>query len=1122
MADIQPTSLKPFKPAGDFNYGLQRAIYGTFRQPKGSLMSKAVHKIDDYAQNEVSKYNLATSMIMKRVIAVAMPIIALLDTIRYAAAFVWKVITLKPNHALYNLSKCQKSLQIFFTSILALPFALISPSSIYRTSRMQVEKLQLRLAKKMQQKISHKDSNEEIKEKLIAYAEKRLSNKRNIDLLKLMATELTDAKTIKNADDTESVIPALLPSHEDTRRQIVLEEYIKLYAYIISYCTSEKVNLDQESDDFCKVFMEAISYKNPEKRQMIMSSLLSSVNDDRDILPELSQEVQNRVRTYHTLPLFAANQITDDEKIIARLVGALNGTYFTSQKNIRAGELTGYLQQLDACDISDELKERVLDSLIQHYETSEALFAEEKQRKVDAQEEAQKLSKDVDTLRDDLAKAMDEKADLEEQIEFFETMYTSLQSTDDADTQEKFIKEAEEQYLAKKLQKLAQNENMPDDKRPRMKKGIESSNAKLFNEIRKNGPNGRQPRQITGLVSKLRKTNGNISKIEDRIHAHEEASDIENVVKVTVDPTKFANDGIKNLTTVLSLNDETLIASVVDNIGKDKKYPTLASKEIISDLFISTFELENTNKEKLYDSLEHLRAPAALIKFHNRIKKYPSKHREAISEASRAVVDSVIAGTFWEDRHSIEDNPHLARVFDGRPKLFEQWCTPEVTTIGELIADVSDKYAGLKVIDATDPTDIYKVGDDLNTCVNLDGRLHKIVGMLGLVKDGKNHSLLVKSDDGETLAETQLQLMWDKENNKPVLYLEEANYVGQNEGDHTLETALIEFAKKKAADMGLDLVSQWDTHKKDTTILGDEYDGTVSSLGSSSPIEFVNSLHENYTRPYSIGKTYIIYHRTKKKTVGSGWQLWCDGGTNSSKAKRIANDLTERAPEGVRFNAKRINGKVRDGTCTAMCVEFAKKYFQKLNDGTVTDEMTTQEYEKMLERIINRKFSKSCKHFRTVQEAMNTIEVDTSLKDKVDLERNKVQALVNFRHFAITEATETYDLDTEKQGKLLKKTKTLKDGVHFFRMTKPKNNKKLEDYGHSMVLIKDKKHGIFFYDPNLGVKRIDSQWIADEMFTHMKMLHGKYKLSKSTFYHMEPTAEFMKKYNFETQTSSAA
>jgi hypothetical protein len=853
----------PFKVHNDFNYGLQKAVYSTFKQPKGSLVSKAVTKIDDYEQNEVNKYHYGVSILMKRVIAVSMPIFAFLDIFRFVGVCAFKIITLHPCHALYASMKCVKSFQIFFTSIIALPFVLIMPLKIYRTSRLQVEKLQQRLSKKMQQRISHKDSNEIIKEKLIAFAKKRLNGKNNISLLKYMASELTEAKTITNSDKTATEFPAILPPHSDTKREVVLEEYIKLYAFIITYCTTEKISLDQGNDDFSKVFTEALKFKNPEKRQMVFSSLLEIVKNDGKILPELPLEVQGLVKNHYTLPLFALHQITDDKQILSRFVTALSGDYFTHDKNIRTGELTGYLQLIDACNIPDKQKKQALNTLIQHLEASEVLFENEKQQKIQAQHAREKLSRGVEELQESLEKELASLAGFEEDTQLFKTLYSDLRSTDDENKHKEFVSTAEEQYSARSLQKIKENKRLPERKLPDMIKRAETENKQLFAEILEIGPDKKLPRTVANLPGKLRKAKSNIKKLEARIRAHETENQEDLSAEKIQDPTEFVKNGIKNFTMVLSLNNSALIASILDNVGEDKKYKHLGVREIVTDLFTTTFELSNIDPHVLYEALEHLRAPAALIKYHHRIKRYKSKRRNAIIQANKSIVESVIAGTFWKDRHKIEGNIHLQKVFNGRPELQKQWTTPEVTTVGSLIPDVSSKYANLKVIDATDPSDILKVGDDLNSCVNLDGRLRKIIGMLGLVKDGKNHSLLVKSDDGVSLAETQLQLLWDKRNNKPVLYLEGARYIGKKENDHTLQTALINFAIEKAKKMGLDLVSQWDTHEENKTILGSSYKGTVSSLGSSSPIELVDTLRQNFTTPYSMGKSYMIYQHKK-------------------------------------------------------------------------------------------------------------------------------------------------------------------------------------------------------------------------------------------------------------------
>ena len=119
-----------------------------------------------------------------------------------------------------------------------------------------------------------------------------------------------------------------------------------------------------------------------------------------------------------------------------------------------------------------------------------------------------------------------------------------------------------------------------------------------------------------------------------------------------------------------------------------------------------------------------------------------------------------------------------------------------------------------------------------------------------------------------------------------------------------------------------------------------------------------------------------------------------------------------------------------------------------------------------------------------------------------DLAQQKMQAILNNGDFSITHASGKFDISQNSKASLKATLDSLPQGVHLIRDIKPLNNEKLEDYGHSMILMKHRL-GYFFYDPNLGVEYIKNEGISNRIFENLAMNYARFKVSETRFYQME-------------------
>lgn len=562
--------------------------------------------------------------------------------------------------------------------------------------------------------------------------------------------------------------------------------------------------------------------------------------------------------------------------------------------------------------------------------------------------------------------------------------------------------------------------------------------------------------------------------------------------------------GLQNLSILLQLPSKEMIFEILNKIGNaEKTYSFLSDSKIIADLMIRIFDL----KEESLDLTELLkcRSPEALLKFHLRLLQYKGSDKKLILNKNKMIFLSILKGNYWASRFSEDENPHLMKVFAGRKDLKEKWMAqPKPSKVSDLVSHPSPTFKDYEISLATDPTDVLLIGDDLGTCVNLEGRLNRLMGLLGFIADGKTHTLLAKaSPDAPSSAETQLQLLWDSENQQPVLFLEQVNYKGSEKKDATLESAVIAYAKRMAEDLGISLVSCYANHDKRIPHLGHSYKGSVVSLGSSSPIEYVNSKFAITKGVYSIGSCREMVVKTKTTPLFSCAQ-WpkCNGSSRLVEARKTVTRLQQQTIPAVSFNPKKLKGKVDGGNCTALAFHFATKVFDQYpREGSLSQLAKKINEWKLLYQTGE---AEDILLMRSIQEAFNTITVEK--QPDIDLSKNKIEAMARFHNFTVEEASPEFSIPKGKQSKALKLIKGLSDGIHFLRIIKPLDNEKQEDFGHSLVFIKKQNEAIF-YDPSDTVEHIESTYLGDRMFFHLQRCFKRWNVQNARFYKLAEIAE---------------
>jgi hypothetical protein len=185
---------------------------------------------------------------------------------------------------------------------------------------------------------------------------------------------------------------------------------------------------------------------------------------------------------------------------------------------------------------------------------------------------------------------------------------------------------------------------------------------------------------------------------------------------------------------------------------------------------------------------------------------------------------------------------------------------PKRCKVHELTPNASDYFKDCEVTLAQDPSDIVLFGDDLRHCLNLNGRLNRVLGLFAFLVNGKTHMIVAKSSrKGASIAQVPILLLWDETKKQPVLFLELMYFKGKERNDFTLENALLAYAKQMSAALEVPLVvSGYKNDDPNTSVVGEEYQGSIVSLKTSSPFEYVDSIGRLVKPPYSLGRCYFI------------------------------------------------------------------------------------------------------------------------------------------------------------------------------------------------------------------------------------------------------------------------
>jgi len=163
----------------------------------------------------------------------------------------------------------------------------------------------------------------------------------------------------------------------------------------------------------------------------------------------------------------------------------------------------------------------------------------------------------------------------------------------------------------------------------------------------------RQKRQIFKINGQIENLKQQVADLQAKTFTNE--AEKQRLLKLKKEGGSHFESAMDILHMLLSLNDEGLIEQSLDKIGSTKAYAYLSDEKIVTDVFKAVFDLQEIPAEA-FARIQQLRAPWALVAYHGRLSETKHKYRADLIEGSKAIVQSLINGTYSELRHDIETN----------------------------------------------------------------------------------------------------------------------------------------------------------------------------------------------------------------------------------------------------------------------------------------------------------------------------------------------------------------------------------------------------------------------------------------------------------------------------------
>lgn len=172
----------------------------------------------------------------------------------------------------------------------------------------------------------------------------------------------------------------------------------------------------------------------------------------------------------------------------------------------------------------------------------------------------------------------------------------------------------------------------------------------------------------------------------------------------------------------------------------------------------------------------------------------------------------------------------------------------DIRTFKNSLNPKADATVNWTLVDSDQPLDLFLCGTEVGgSCQRVNGTPQFNKALMGYVMDGKHRILAVKNEKGKIVERLILRLLYDDKSQKPVLFFERIY-----PATALYKTALLEFAKERADELGVALVSKE---------IGSEtpYNGSLISYSSKAPFEYCDAAGGIQRESYALEDCYQIH-----------------------------------------------------------------------------------------------------------------------------------------------------------------------------------------------------------------------------------------------------------------------
>jgi hypothetical protein len=199
-------------------------------------------------------------------------------------------------------------------------------------------------------------------------------------------------------------------------------------------------------------------------------------------------------------------------------------------------------------------------------------------------------------------------------------------------------------------------------------------------------------------------------------------------------------------------------------------------------------------------------------------------------------------------------------------------------------------------------------------------------------------------------------------------------------------------------------------------------------------------------------------------------------------SEKVFNKIAKTKPKRIQFNIDKLFPFDKKGTCSAMALDFLARFIAA--EKSCSDLQTLKNIVKGFKPY----YRANTATFTSRQAAFNTVEIKpkyrtAAIKGQEKNKLDKIKSLALYHNLEISTATSTLKTkDTIAQLPTI--INELTDGYYVIRMLSPNaTNEKMENYGHTIILIKT-PHLVLFFDNAIGAEVLDGN-IGKEIADHI-------------------------------------